>query len=66
MSHKCTVRNVQHQIGEVKENIWLKKEKVEYDDTKCHPKFFVNFHGLLGNPSALGVHQGAKGSRGGR
>ncbi len=65
MSYKCTVGNVQHQIGKVKENIWLKKEKVEQDDTKCHPKFFLNFHGLLENPSALGMHQRAKGSRDG-
>ncbi len=38
-----------------KVNIWLKKE-IEYDDEKCHLISFLNFHGLLRNPSAVLVY----------
>jgi hypothetical protein len=37
-----------------KENICLKKKIIgEYDDEKCHLICFLNFHGLLGDPSPI-------------
>ncbi len=36
-----------------KENIWLKQEKGEYDEEKYHVICYLNFHGLLGNLSAV-------------
>jgi hypothetical protein len=32
---------------------WVKKEIREYNDEKCHRICYVNFHGLLGNLSAV-------------